>query len=221
MQKRMKLKPFAISIIYIVVTISLVVSLMLLGTEYLKNETPVTYITSSTLIDDIKPAMNEEPIVDFSPVMNERLTFKRPYSDGNISLLQSFYDSNDTKENQEKSLILYENMYLQNSGADYGKEEVFEVLSIYPGTVLDVTEDNILGKIVEIQHSNNIIASYQCLSDVKVKKDDVVVLGDVIGNSGTCNISKNLGNHLHLEVSKDGKMVNPETIFDKTIEEVE
>ena len=47
-----------------------------------------------------------------------------------------------------------------------------------------------------------------------------VVEGDIIGTSGTCNISSNLGNHLHLEISNNGEMVDPESIFNKTIEEL-
>ena len=208
MQKRLKLKPIAISVIYLVVTISLVVSLMLLGNEILKVDPPVDYITSSTITEDIKP------------VINETKTFVKPYKDKDVKILQNFYDYKDKKENQEKSLIMYENTYLQNSGVDYGKEKEFNVLAIYPGVILNVYEDDILGKTIEIQHANNIIATYQCVDNIKVKKDDTVVIGQTIATSGTCNISKNLGKHLHLEISKDGQVINPESIFDKTIEEM-
>lgn len=208
MQKRLKLKPIAISVIYLVVTISLVVSLMLLGNEILKVNPPVDYITSSTITEDIKP------------VINETKTFVKPYKDKGVKILQNFYDYKDKKENQEKSLIMYENTYLQNSGIDYGKEKEFDVLAIYPGVILNVYEDDILGKTIEIQHANNIIATYQCVDNIKVKKDDTVVIGQTIATSGTCNISKNLGKHLHLEISKDGQVINPESIFDKTIEEM-
>lgn len=209
MQKKIKFKPVVISLIYVVCTITLVISLMMIGKELLKSDFPMSYITTSTITEEVKPVLAEEK------------TFIRPYQDEDVKILQNFYDFKDEKENQEKSLILYENTYLQNSGIDYGKEEAFDVSAIYAGIVLDVKEDDILGKIVEIEHSNNIIASYQCLKDVKVKKDDTVVEKDIIGTSGTCNISKNLGNHLHLEISNNGKMINPESIYNKNIEELE
>ena len=209
MQKKIRLKPVAISLIYVVVTITLLISLMVLGNKILKSEIPVTYITTSTITEEVEPVVNEVKLIS------------RPYNDEEVVILQNFYDSKDEKEKQEKSLILYENTYLQNSGVDYGKEESFDVLSIYGGIVLDIKEDDILGKTIEIQHSNNLIASYQCLKDIKIKKEDTVVQGDIIATSGTCNISKNLGNHLHLEVSNNGKMINPESIYEKTIENIE
>ena len=55
---------------------------------------------------------------------------------------------------------------------------------------------------------------------LKVNKNDTVVVGQIIGSSGTCNISKSIGNHLHLEVSNGGKMINPESIYDKKISDL-
>lgn len=208
MQKKVKLKPFVMPTIYGVVTISLVVSLFFIGKSFLKKSVPVTYITSSTITEDIKPVVSETKLI------------KRPYKDNDIKILQNFYDKESDKNTQQNSLILYENTYLQNSGIDYGREEKFDVYSIYDGTIIDIEEDDILGKIVQIQHSNNIIASYQCLGDIKVNKNDTVVVGQIIGSSGTCNISKNIGNHLHLEISNSGKMINPESIYDKKISDL-
>ena len=208
MQKKVKLKPFVMPTIYGIVTISLVVSLFFIGKSFLKKSVPVTYITSSTITEDIKPVVSETKLI------------KRPYKDNDIKILQNFYDKESDKNTQQNSLILYENTYLQNSGIDYGREEKFDVYSIYDGTIIDIEEDDILGKIVQIQHSNNIIASYQCLGDIKVNKNDTVVVGQIIGSSGTCNISKNIGNHLHLEISNSGKMINPESIYDKKISDL-
>ena len=144
MQRRLRLKPFAIAIIYLVVLLTFVSSLMLLGKQLLKVKTPITYITTSTITEDIKP------------VISESKTIIKPYIGDDITILQKYYDFKDSKENQEKSLIKYQNTYLQNSGIDYGKEEEFDILSIYSGKVLDVLEDDILGNIVQIEHSNNL-----------------------------------------------------------------
>ena len=152
--------------------------------------------------------------------MQEIKVFKRPYNDDTIQILQNYYDYKGDKSVQEKSLILYENTYLQNSGIDYGNNNEFDVLSIYEGKVLDVREDNILGKTVDIEHSNNLISTYQCLNKVNVKKGDTVGINDLIGTSGLCNINKDLGNHLHLEVSYDGKIINPESIYEKSLENI-
>lgn len=209
MKKKVKLKPFVMPTIYGIVTISLAASLFFLGSNILREKVPVTYITSSTLIEDVEP------------VISETKKIKRPYIEEDVKILQNFYDNTSDKKVQENSLIFYENTYLQNSGVDYGKENVFDVYSIYDGTIVNIEENDILGSIIEIEHSNNLIASYQCLGNIKVKENDTVTVGEIIATSGTCNISKNLGNHLHLEISKEGKMINPESIYDKEITELD
>lgn len=209
MNTRKRLKPFVIPMLYGVVTVSLLVSLMFLVTSLMNtNYDPLTYITSGTLVDEI------------IPVVSENKTVIRPYTDTDIKILQSYYDYKGDKETQENSLIYYENTYMQNSGVDYGKKDKFDIVSILQGTVIDIIDDNILGKTVEVQHTNNVIASYQCLSDVTISKNDVLSQGQKIGTSGVCNISKSLGNHLHFEVTSKGEIINPETIYDKNINEI-
>ncbi len=51
----------------------------------------------------------------------------------------------------------------------------------------------------------------------KVKKDDVVKQGDIIGKSGTSNFSKDLGDHLHFELIYKGQAVNPEEYYEKEL----
>lgn len=209
MNTRKRLKTFVIPMLYGVVTVSLLVSLMFLVTSLMNtNYDPLTYITSGTLVDEI------------IPVVSENKTVIRPYTDTDIKILQSYYDYKGDKETQENSLIYYENTYMQNSGVDYGKKDKFDIVSILQGTVIDIIDDNILGKTVEVQHTNNVIASYQCLSDVTISKNDVLSQGQKIGTSGVCNISKSLGNHLHFEVTSKGEIINPETIYDKNINEI-
>lgn len=209
MQVKRKLKPFVIPMLYCVVTVSLLVSLMILTSSLTKKtDDSIKYVTASSLIDDTLPVNKTEKQII------------RPYIDNDVLILQNFYDPNAEKSIQEKSLIYYEGIYLQNSGVDYGKESVFDIVSIYDGNVIKVYEDNILGNIIEVQYSNNMIASYQCLSEIQVKLNDNVSQGQIIGKSGTCNISKDIGNHLHFEVSYDGKIINPETIYDKSIKDI-
>lgn len=209
MQKTRKLKPFVLPMLYGIVTISLVVSLMfLISTLIDVNYNPLTYITSSTITDDVVP------------VVSEKKSVIRPYLDKDITILQNYYDYQGEKATQEKSLIYYENTYIQNSGIDYGKKDVFDIVAILNGTVVDIIEDDILGKIVEIQHTNNIIGTYQCLGDITINKNDTILQGEKIGTSGTCNIAKSLGNHLHFEVTNNGEMINPETIYEKNIDEL-
>ena len=137
MQTRKKLKPFVIPVIYSIVTITMLISLMFLIQNLLNvNKNPLTYITSGTIAEDIVP------------VVSEKKTIIRPYTDQDVKIVQNFYDYKGEKQNQENSLIFYENTYLQNSGVDYGKGSTFDVVAILEGTVIKVKQDDILGKIV-------------------------------------------------------------------------
>ncbi|GGB12039.1 M23 family metallopeptidase [Mucilaginibacter rubeus] len=63
------------------------------------------------------------------------------------------------------------------------------------------------GKCVRIQHINNLETLYGHLSKIEVKVGQQVTVGDNIGKVGSTGHST--GTHLHYEVRKNGKPVNP------------
>lgn len=154
------------------------------------------------------------------PVVSTPSVIVRPYLNNDVRLAKSFYDYKADNETQERSIILFEDTYMQNSGVDYTLEEVFDVISVLDGKVISVKEDNILGFIVEIRHSNDLISVYQSLSDVIVKEGDEVIQGQIISKSGMSNINKDLGNHLHFELYYKGEIVNPEEYYNKDVNEL-
>lgn len=165
--------------------------------------------------------VNKTIIENDTPVVSTGEVIKRPYQEDGISLIKNFYDYKSEEENQQNSLIYYDGTYLQNSGVDYSKNgEVFEVVSIYDGTVSNVTENTVLGKTIEITHENGVVSVYQSLSEVSVTINEVVNQGQVIGKSGVSNIDKNLQNHLHFELIVKGINVNPEIYYDKKLSEI-
>ncbi|MEJ7693350.1 M23 family metallopeptidase, partial [Daejeonella sp.] len=60
---------------------------------------------------------------------------------------------------------------------------------------------------VKIRHKNNLETLYGHLSKVNVKEGQMVNTGQVIGQVGSTGHST--GNHLHYEVRKNGKPINP------------
>lgn len=163
---------------------------------------------SKTIFDDVIPVVGSVDVI------------RRPYNGTDIKIVKSYYDYKDESENQEKSLIFNENTYIQNSGVSYSNNTTFDVLAILDGIVIDVKEDNLLGKIIEVRHSNDVISVYQSLSEVNYKINDAVVQGDVIGKSGTANIEAELNNHLHFELIVKGVTVNPENYYDKKLSDL-
>ena len=109
---------------------------------------------------------------------------------------------------------------MQNSGIAYGGKDNFDVIAILDGEVVEVKNDKLLGNIVQIKHNEKIISVYQSLSETNVKKGDTIKQGQVIGKSGTSNISKDLGSHLLFELIINGTTVNPEDYYDKLVNEI-
>ena len=119
---------------------------------------------------------------------------------------------------KDQQLIIYhDDTYMQNSGVDFISTNTFDIISVLDGTVSDVKEDETLGKIVEIKHNNDYISIYQSLSEVSVKKGDTVKQGQVIGKSGTNELDKEIGNHLHFEFYVNGQIVDPTLYLNKEL----
>ncbi len=148
---------------------------------------------------------------------NQSTTMIKPYVDDQVVVAKYYYDYQDDNTTQEKSILYHENTYIQNTGMDFTKDDSFDVVAVLDGTVTDVKEDELLGTIVEIKHDGNFISSYQSLSEVTVKKNDTVSQGQVIGKSGTNELDKDLGNHLHFELYQNGQVLDPSDYFDKEI----
>ncbi|MBQ8534063.1 MAG: M23 family metallopeptidase [Bacilli bacterium] len=178
----------------------------------------VVFLNINLKEESIEPDYVTETIVeDILPVINQTKKIIRPYQDKTVRVLKNFYDYQSDEALQKTSIIVHENNYIQNSGVDYGKDTEFEVISILEGTVISVKEDDSLKGTIEIKHDNGFISVYQSLKDIKVKKDQVISQGQVLGTATTNELDKDLGNHLHFELLVSGQNVNPEIYLDKEL----
>ena len=98
-----------------------------------------------------------------------------------------------------------------HNGMDIAANPGDEVRAMYEGTVTDVLEDPLWGVTVVIDHGEGISARYCGLNKgLNVTKDDKVSSQDVIGAVGdTMDIESSMEPHLHFEVLKNGKYINP------------
>ena len=188
----------------------------LLGIIYAIESVVLTTRYQDEDIDYVNKTIFEEEM----PVVSREESIIRPYANSEIRIVKNFYDYKAEADAQEQSLIYYENTYLPSSGVSYGGIDSFDVLAVYDGTVTSITQDNLLGTIVQITHSNSVISIYQSLGEINVKENQVVNQGDVIGKSGVCNIESDLNKHLHFELIVNGMVVNPEDYYNKKMSEI-
>jgi len=99
-----------------------------------------------------------------------------------------------------------------HNGTDISAKIGDAVKASEDGVVSKVTQDELLGVMVEIDHGNGITSLYGNLQSfdfikvgTKVKKGDII---GGVGNPGT--LEANQGPHLHFEIREKGKLQNPE-----------
>lgn len=153
------------------------------------------------------------------PVVNIPDELKSPVSD-NINIVRYFYDSNSDLSKKEKSIVYYEGTYMPNTGIDYANTNSFDILSIYDGTVIDISDDDLLGKTVKIKHNNELISVYQGINNIEVNVGDIVFTGQKIATSGNSKLNHELGESMHFEIYKSGIYINPENVINKKIGDI-
>jgi murein DD-endopeptidase MepM/ murein hydrolase activator NlpD len=83
-----------------------------------------------------------------------------------------------------------------------------KIFAAEKGIVTKAGKGSGYGKMVIIKHAGGYETVYAHMSRIKVKEGDRVRKGDVVGLAG--NTGTSTGVHLHFEILKDGKPVNPE-----------
>lgn len=93
---------------------------------------------------------------------------------------------------------------------DLAAAEGTDVLSMYDGTVVEVSESYGMGNTIKIDHGDNVVATYASLGEVSVVEGQQVQKGEKIGVvSTTASYEFSDGAHLHLEVTENGNSVDP------------
>lgn len=100
-----------------------------------------------------------------------------------------------------------------HSGIDLAAPKGTPVMSTGTGIIVFAGEKDKrknLGKYITIKHSDGYQTGYWHLDEINVKEGQKVNKGDIIGTVG--ETGKANGPHLHYIITKNGKLVNPESI---------
>jgi len=94
-----------------------------------------------------------------------------------------------------------------HSGIDFRTRTGTPVRASGSGTVVRAGRAGGYGNMVEIDHGHGLTTRYAHLSKILVKKGERVVAGATIAKSG--NSGRSTGPHLHYEIRRNGKAINP------------
>lgn len=200
--KRRKLKGFVLPTLYMLITITIFTGIILIGSSVNLKEKDYDYGTGA-LKDIVESVLVEDEIASSiieSPVENNK-----------AKITIHYYSKDASKEEQQASLIYYENTYLPNTGVIYTSDEAFEVKSVFSGKVSEILDDEFFGKCVVIEHTSNFRTYYYGLEEIEVNVNDEITSGTVIGMSKSNEIVSNKKSFL-LEVYHNNELINPENI---------
>lgn len=207
MKKKLVLKPFVMPVIYLIIVVILLVNMISNIQLVNVSDNGYRYVSKVEFIKDV-PVVSAKKVINF------------PYVGKDVKIVRSFYDPLASEEEQANSLIYYEGTYIQNTGIDYTSNDVYDVVSILDGVVMEISNNELMGTSVEIKHSNDMISLYQSLGSVAVSKGDTVTAGQIIGKSGKSKINSEFENYLHFELIYKGAYVNPVLYFNKSLSDM-
>lgn len=96
-----------------------------------------------------------------------------------------------------------------HTGIDFVADEGTNIIATADGVVTKIKfQKEGYGKMVIISHGDGYESWYTQMNDYAVEEGDKVKQGEVIGYVGSSGLSDDP--HLHYEVRKDGKPVNPQ-----------
>lgn len=206
--KKMRLRNWVLPTFAILLLVAILLTYQFIGSliEYSFEPEP-DYITD-TIVSNSIPVNNEIPEEIPAPP-----SIVKPINEEIATISKYYYDQKDSEERQQESLIKYANIYMPNTGLLYSSDKEFDVIAVMDGKVTNIKDDEILGKIIEVEHKDNIITIYQSVKDVAVKVGDKIKQGDIIALSGPNKLGNEKPNCLHFEVYKDGSLMNPEEFY--------
>lgn len=94
-----------------------------------------------------------------------------------------------------------------HDGIDIKGDVGDNIYSVNDGVVINADWSTGYGRLIKIQHANNIVTYYGHCSKILVEKGDKVKQGEIVGEIGMSG--RTTGSHLHFEVRKDNIPLNP------------
>lgn len=170
-----------------------------------------TYLTNR---EEMKFTIDNVFDEDTTPVVKtETDTIVKPYIAESVKVGRYFYDFESDEKKQEKSLILYEDTYMQNNGVDYVDSKNFDVVAILDGEVISIEDSEVYGKVVTIKHNDNLKSVYSNVDGVLVSIGYKVHQGEIFAMSAKPKLQSDYKSMLHFEVFYKESAIDPENMY--------
>ncbi|MBD3609324.1 MAG: M23 family metallopeptidase [Gammaproteobacteria bacterium] len=95
-----------------------------------------------------------------------------------------------------------------HKGVDFAGREGSDIVAVASGVITWASERYGYGNLIEVNHGNGYVTRYAHLKEINVKVGDTVKKGQVVATMGSTG--RSTGPHVHFEVWRNGRPVNPE-----------
>ncbi|GIM45683.1 hypothetical protein DNHGIG_12320 [Collibacillus ludicampi] len=187
---------------------------LIIGLMYAKSQDAFPFSKSQTDMPN-HLSQGDNTTVPSAPVNAPQWVWPVGEDGQSANVTMNFFDDTKDKAAQAASLLKFNDTFYTQNGIVMGlkNDKPFTVVAAASGKVTSVEDNPLLGKAVEITHDNGYVTYYASLAEVDVKEGDAVLQGQPIGKSGNNKLEASQKNHLHFEVKKDGKNVDPMTVL--------
>ncbi len=201
--KKRKLKGFVLPTLYLLITISIFVGVVMLGSAVSLESREYDYGVGA-IQENTESVVGEET--------NVSSNIEAPIKENEATIGVHFYSKDDDETTQQNSLIYYENTYLPNTGVLYISDNNFEVETVFAGKVTDILDDEFFGKCIVVEHLSNLRTYYYGIDNILVSVGDELTNNTVLGTAKNNEIMNNKKSFL-LEVYHNNELINPETFI--------
>lgn len=183
----------------------------------------ISAVTSNQTDEPTNNPIIDEPNTPNTDVIPEEVIVVPFDENMEYVVVRKFYEKDASKEDQQLSLIKYQNSYRTSVGTSFAKKDntTFDVLSVLSGKVVEIKDSPLYGNYVAIEHKDGFKTYYYGLSEVTVTLGSEINQKDKIGVCGKTEIDAETGNHVYVKMMKNGKCYNPEKLIGKKLSEIE
>lgn len=168
-------------------------------------DVPDIVVQSETVETPVEPTVSQDEVI-IEVTKPQAITYVRPV-DGQV-----------INPNSNDDLVLDQTMntWRTHNATDFSATSGTNVVAIADGVVRSITTDDLYGTVITIEHADGLVTkTYGLNADTVAKIDKEVVAGDVIGTAmGIFPAEEQLGEHIHVEATKDGVDLDVETLFE-------
>ena len=100
-----------------------------------------------------------------------------------------------------------------HAGVDFAGKQGSSIIAVAPGVVTWSGKRTSYGNLIEIDHGNGYVTRYAHAESLSVNKGDVISQGDEVAKMGSSG--RSTGPHVHFEVYKQGRIVDPKTYLNR------